>query len=252
MKFLQYLKNHPSALAGVSIAAALLAGYGLMLPFVGIYGDDWGYFWLMFKGEGLYIFLRNNREAITPMLNGLAGLLGPSPLAWQLVHLALRWLVVFLFWQVLHQIWPQKRTETMLISVLLALYPGYKLIYVAVNMLVYSFVLICLLLSFYLNILAIRHPRGRWPLLAGALLCSFINLTLTEYYFFAEMIRPVLLFLFLSASIPTFWPRIRQSVPVLASVSGSVHRSGRLASAQSVEYQWQLFIEIAGRTQIRT
>lgn len=226
MKFFQYLKNHSKITAGLWIGAALLAGYGLMLPLVGIYGDDWGYFWLMFKSEGVQIFLRHNREATAPILSILAVVLGDHPLAWQIFHLSMRWLVVFLFWLILDLIWPRSRRETLLAAVLFALFPGYRLTYVPVNMLIFSLVLVCLLLSIYLNLLAFRRPRAFWPCLSGGLLLAYLNLTLTEYFFFTEAMRPILIFLSLGSTIPGLWPRIRRTfivwLPYLLLFTGAI------------------------------
>lgn len=172
-----------------------LLAYGIMLPLVGFYGDDWSYIWLLYKGGGIDVFLWNNRGLLIPLFKFLGQILGSHPLPWQIYNFCLHLLTAFSFWLVLDQLWPALRKYTRLAAVLFLIYPGYKLSYVSVNMSIFFIVLPCLLFSFYLSLRVERTPAKKWLFLAGSLLLEIINLTLTEYFFFMELIRPVLLYL---------------------------------------------------------
>lgn len=223
-RFIRTIRSHPSLCAFLWIGVVFLAGYGVLLPFVGIYGDDWGYLWLLFKGDGIDLFLRHNRAATAPVFTFLSHILGANPLAWQSLNFAVRWVTVWLFWLVLDQVWPEEKRWTLLAAILLAVYPGYKLGYVPINMMIFWMVLGCLFLSFYLNLVAVRQTRLRWLWITIALICSALNLTLTEYYYFTELVRPMLIFLAVSqnAKEGRFHRTLRSWLPFLLLFAGTI------------------------------
>jgi hypothetical protein len=108
-------------------------------------------------------------------------------------------LCAFAFWLVLNKIWPEQRPFTLLAAFLHLNYPGFLLNQVAVTASMYYVVLGCFYLSLYLNLEFLDQPRHRWWILGLGLLCSLVNLTLDEYFFFTELGRPILLYLYLSS-----------------------------------------------------
>ncbi len=48
-------------------------------------------------------------------------------------------------------------------------------------------------LSFFLTILAIQQPQRKWLFLTPALAASLMNLVASEYFFFLELLRPVVI-----------------------------------------------------------
>ena len=196
-KYRQFSHDHPNLTAAVWILLAGLAAFGIMLPRVGFYGDDWCYLWLLFKGAGIELYFRSSRSVLAPIFTTLAALLGDQPLAWQIYSLCVRMLCAFLFWKVLSRIWPNLQKFTLLTAILWLVYPGYRLAYVSMNMSIFFVVLSCYFLSIYLQLLSINNTRFRWVLILASLALAYINITFTEYYFFAELVRPVFLCLFL-------------------------------------------------------
>ena len=196
-KYHQFSNNHPNLTALAWIVLAGLAAFGIMLPRVGFYGDDWCYLWLLFKGAGIELYFRSSRSVLAPIFTTLAALLGDQPLAWQVYSLCVRMLCAFLFWKVLAKIWPNLQKYALLTAILWLVYPGYRLAYVSMNMSIFFVVLSCYFLSIYLQLLSINNARFRWVLILASLVLAYINITFTEYYFFAELVRPVFLCLFL-------------------------------------------------------
>lgn len=194
-----FAATRPVWFAAVSLIAVNFLAYGLLAPWLGFYGDDWGYIWLLFKGPGLESFLGSSRVGFIPFYEFLAWILGPYPLAWFGYMLMVRIINSFTFWLVLNKIWPQTRWGTLMAGLLYAVYPGFYLNSAAVNISMFLVLLTFFYLSIYLNLLWISSRRRRLVILFSSLVLSLASITLSEYFFFMELIRPVILFLYLGS-----------------------------------------------------
>jgi hypothetical protein len=195
--YFQKLSRRPRLSAMGLIVLVSLVSYGIWIPFLGFYGDDWSYIWLLFKGVGIASFFNNNRPILGPIYQALAALLGPSPQPWHLFMFLCHTLCACIFWLILDKIWPNHRRYTLLAAFLHLNYPGFFLNQVAVTACMYYVVLGSFYLSIYLNLRWLDHPSRRGWLLAAGLVCSLLNLTLDEYFFFMELARPILLYFYL-------------------------------------------------------
>lgn len=220
------ITHHPKWFAAILFGLVCLATYGWMIPFVGFYGDDWGYIWLLFKGAGIDVFFQNNRENIPPIFKALSLILGYHPIAWQFYNLFLRWISAFLFWLILDKLWPKLKQFTILAAIFAIIYPGYRLSYVSVNMSIFFIVLSCFYLSIYLNLILSERRKNAWFLIPISLVLAYMNIALTEYFFFMEMVRPVILFIYLDKPAESLKLRLRNTLlawwPFLILFSGAV------------------------------
>jgi hypothetical protein len=152
------------------IALVTLLTYGILLPYLGFYRDDW---YLLATAQsrgtaGIIELFQIDR----PMIGYFYALLYPvldfSPLAWHGATLALRFFGNLAFWWLLRLLWPTRRMETLAIALLFAVYPGYS---VQPNAGVYSTDLIAhaaALISIALAIVAMRSaPRVTWLVLSA-------------------------------------------------------------------------------------
>lgn len=196
-KILSKVISRPNLCAFLCLGVVNLMAYGIMAPLLGFYGDDWGYIWLLFKGPGLNAFLGNSRVGFIPFYNVLAAVLGPAPLGWLVFMLLVRWVNAFCFWLVLHRIWPEARRATLTAALLYAVYPGFYLNSAAVNISMFLVLLTFFYLSLYLH-LGSLIGRYRVLLLSAALLFGAAGIALAEYFFFMELVRPVIVALFLA------------------------------------------------------
>src|SRR3990172_5352530 len=93
------------------IAVGLLA-FGLQVPWLGFFQDDWNFVFLSSaRGpQGLLEFLLMDGRpgASWVFILGFA-LLGYKPALWQFFCLFLRVLTVINFWMILRSLWPQRR-----------------------------------------------------------------------------------------------------------------------------------------------
>jgi hypothetical protein len=164
------------------IGLVTLVTYGILLPHLGFYRDDW-YLLVTAQSEGtagIIELFQIDRPLIGYFYALAYPVLDSSPLAWQGATLALRLLGNLAFWWLLRLMWPTRQVETLAIALLFAVYPGYS---VQPNAGVYSTDLIAhaaALLSISLAITGMRSgSRVTWLILsslAGALELFYLGM----------------------------------------------------------------------------
>jgi hypothetical protein len=174
--------------------------YGVLLPQMGFYWDDWPWIWLQ------HIDDKAGMLQIDWPFRPLAGLVlwlfslvgGENPLFWQWINLLLRWLSGYTAYLALVAIFPHQKEKAFWAALLFLLYPGYAHQFVAVNssrhLLPYSLYFLSLWLM--ARSLAEREPnRAVWRLRAGALSLQALGMLTTEYFYGLELARPLILWL---------------------------------------------------------
>src|SRR5512143_1162262 len=109
-------------------ALVTVAAYGLLLPLTGFYWDDWPFAWIArFLGPSEFIAaFRGFRPFLGPIFFVTSSLFPPDPLLWQILALIIRFLAGLTAWFALDQIWPRRRQETTVASLLFLVFPGYS------------------------------------------------------------------------------------------------------------------------------
>lgn len=173
-----------------------LLSYGLLIPWMGYYWDDWVFaYTIKFLGPNEFIpsFIPF-RPFLGPIFTVTTSILGTHPLAWQLFNLILRiGSGVAALWA-FRKIWPNARLQTLLAALFFVVYPGYNQQWVALthsNQEIIS--LICYVLSLGFMVRAIRHKPFHLPSTIIALSLTFVGLYPTEYFFGLEILRPFII-----------------------------------------------------------
>jgi hypothetical protein len=164
------------------IGLVTLVTYGILLPYLGFYRDDW-YLLVTAQSEGtagIIELFQIDRPLIGYFYALAYPILDFAPLAWHCATLALRLVGNLAFWWLLRLVWPTRRMETLAIALLFAVYPGYS---VQPNAGVYSTDLIAhaaALMSIALAITAMRSAsRVKWLMvsaLSGALELFYLGM----------------------------------------------------------------------------
>ena len=170
-----------------------IISYGIWIPLLGYYGDDWSYIWLSFKVNDLAHFFEGNRPNLVYFYNIINPILGPTPWHWHLFIFVLRWFTILAFWWLLCSIWGKDNRVVQSAALLFAVYPGFFLQANAVTFSIVFFFLMVFILSFIPQFYAIRYPRYLFPLTILGMVLSFINLTGSEYFYFLELLRPLII-----------------------------------------------------------
>lgn len=179
-----------------------VAAFGLLLPWLGFYWDDWPSIWFLhFLGaDGFVRVFAEDRPLLGWLFRLTTPILGESTIAWQIFGFLCRWASSLAFWGMLRQVFPQRPRLADWAAILFAVYPGFKQQYIAVT---YSHVFLLQTLFFLSFTWMIRAVRGlalqrsasHWITYALALLSSAFTMFSVEYFFGLELLRPVLLWL---------------------------------------------------------
>ncbi len=172
----------------------IVLSYGLWLPRLGLFGDDWSYVWYyhllgpMGPGE----FAAIDRPVSAWFYAASMVLLGEAAWPYHLFLLLLRWASTLLFWWVLRLAWPSHSREAALAALLMAVYPGFRQNPIAVEFILHFAVLDLFLLSLAASFLAVRRPNQFWRLAVLSALGAS-GLFSLEYFAGLEILRPLLL-----------------------------------------------------------
>ena len=210
-----------------------LFSYGLLIPFVGFYLDDWYLVWFkhVFGVIDFIKYFNLDRPLMSYFFLAANFILGGSerPIVWQLFGLVIRWLSVVALWQMLNTIWPNARRQNTLVALLAVVYPGFTQQWMSV---IYCFFFSCLAGFFFsitLMLKAIRNPaRFRLNYFASLLIMAYV-IPASEFFAGLELIRYIIL-----------WFEFRQE-------GGRISRSIRKTVNYGLPFLLILFLFIAWR-----
>lgn len=232
-----------------------LAAYLPLTAEMGFYWDDWPMLWFKINqgAEGFSQAFTSDRPFLGHLYKTTALLLGNDPLQWHLLTVFFRWTVTLSFWWMLKQLWPDRKREVFWISMLLAIYPGFKqmpIVYVWMNAFI---MLLAYVLSYGMMLKAIGSRSVlRWILwtIPSLLLYTFCTIS-TEYYTGLDICRGAVIWVFLAGQPhfkeSGFWKKVRmvflQWLPYLAVLAAFMF--WRVFVFKFHGYQPQLLGELA-------
>lgn len=190
--------------AGLVLLLAVFVSFGLLIPWLGFYWDDWPVIYLK-QTQGIqayWDFYQYDRPFSAWTYIVFTPILGTSPFVWQIFTLLLRWLTAVFVWASLKLIWPNKSREVFWVAVLFAVCPIFLQQAVAVA---YSQHWICYLLYFlsiYWMLRAQEQPQRFYLFTALALVASLVQLLTMEYFLGLEIFRPVILWFYFRERAP--------------------------------------------------
>lgn len=189
--------------------------YGLLIPFTGFYWDDWPFAWIAhFLGpKEFHPAFAPFRPFLGPIFQATTSLLPERPLLWQVFGVFVRFLTGLSAWFALRQVWPDRKHETLTISLLFLVFPGYSQQWVALTHVNQELIpLIFYLLSFGLTATAQRDAQRFLPYTLAALLLQICGLFPTEYFFGLEIFRFFFLWIIASETTQGFRPRLLATI----------------------------------------
>lgn len=200
---LKRLNKEDLRITGLILFLIVLA-YGLLIPDLGFYWDDWPFAWfLRFFGPGEFIAsFRPFRPLLGPVFAATTTMFGGDPLVWQGIGLAARFILAFQVWLLLKQVWPSQHKNVLWVTLLFTLHPAYLQQWVALTHVNQELIpLMFLLASFIVTVHALRNGfvSSRWTPLA--LVLQFLGLFTTEYFFGLEILRFFFLLAIVSETI---------------------------------------------------
>jgi hypothetical protein len=170
----------PEALlsAGLILLTTILT-YGVLIPHLGFYRDDWYMIWTaQSQGpQGVLNLFKGDRPFIGILYAFDYSLLGKTTLYWHLYALIIKLIGGFALLWLLRLIWPEKKVETTFVVLLFMIYPGF---YQQANAATFKNLLLSLsaaIISMALTIYSIK-TRSIWM----RLIAIFLAVVLSAFY----------------------------------------------------------------------
>jgi len=204
---MHFLTNHKSNwLPPLLFLIILIFAFGVMLPRLGFYWDDWPPI-LIEKMQDTHIFwefYQYDRPFSAWTYVILFPILGTKPLAWQIFTLGLRWLTTVFAWLSLREIWPTHRKQAIWAALFFALYPSFDQQAISVAFSQHWICYLFYMASIWAMVKAVRKNAISYAFLSYTL--AIIQLWTMEYFAALELLRPFIL-LILANETEKGWER---------------------------------------------
>ncbi|MFN2303884.1 MAG: hypothetical protein ACK2TV_09145, partial [Anaerolineales bacterium] len=195
--------NFSSLKVPLFLVLVCFLAYGLLIPSLGYFWDDWPYAWVnhMFGPSGYPDFVALDRPHSAWIFMGLAWLYGEQPLGYHINSLLFYWLCAVLFWYLVRLLWPAHPREASWAALLFAVYPGflghptaiiYNHHYIAMALYLFSFIGMIKAIT---GQIGNRHFSKAWLWHIPAVLAMSLSQFSIEYYLGWEVLRPILIWL---------------------------------------------------------
>jgi hypothetical protein len=195
---------YPCALLLVGVLA-----YGLVIPYLGFYWDDW---------ESVYLYHLHNSAIIFPYFAErpfsafiyliLFPLTRMTPLVWQTASLLLRWISVLFITLTLNAVWPARAWLNRWIGVLLLVFPGFLEQPIAITYSRHFTAFALFAISLYLTVRALRQRKTFWLWMPLSVVLGVAQIFMIEYFAGLELIRPLVIWFVLRAEEGQKKPRL--------------------------------------------
>lgn len=183
----------------VIIAVGLLT-FGLQIPWLGFFQDDWNFVFYSSAGGAqavLEYLLVDGRPGAAWVYALGFGLFGYKPELWQFFSLFLRVLTTLSFWMILNSLWPGRRYGNLIISVFFLAYPFFTLQPLSVAYAPHLMAYFLYGSSIFLMIKGLERPEKYLQFTIPAVLCALIHLFTVEYFVGLELLRPLVIWFFI-------------------------------------------------------
>ena len=198
----------------IALLVILFAGFGVLIPWLGFYWDDWPSIWFLhsFGPAGFIDVLASDRPFLSLVFMVTTTFLRESIVGWQVFGILSRWLAGVALWWTLRLTWPKKSRQAGWIAILFTIYPGFTQQSISVTYSHAWIILAAFIASLGLMLNAIRKPNWRWLMMGLSLLCAAFAMFSTEYFFTLELIRPALCWIVLAEDTLEIKKRLKRTL----------------------------------------
>ncbi len=192
------------------ILIACILAYGIMIPWLGLYSDDWIYLTSFHKFgiEGLTRYFSTNRPVWGLLYQLTIPMLGITPWHWHVFGLFWHTAAAISLWWMLTLLWPDQKNSALWAGLLFAVYPGFVLQPIAITFGHIFLIYTTFILSACFLILSYQQPKYYWLYTFLALFTSAINLLCMEYFLLLHLLQPVILWLVFTRKAPKYLQRL--------------------------------------------
>ena len=172
--------------------------YGYDLTSLGYYWADWEIVMFMKLNPALQFDFYSHDRPFPWTYQLIHFLVGSNPIGWHIVTLLIRWGGILIFVHSLMLLWPRYENHFYWLGALLMVYPGFLQQAQSATKARHFMTFLLFALSIYLMGLAIKRPKWARLFFPLSWLATFMHLFTTEYFAGLELMRPLLLWLFIA------------------------------------------------------
>ncbi len=196
-----------SAATPLVLLAACGLAFGITIPWLGLYADDWPFIYVNHIAglHGVVDFISWVRPVAAWVFAAAAAMIGTHFWLYHLLLLLLRWVDSLLFWRVLRRVWPSQPRLALWAALLFAVFPAFKQQPLALEYIPHFLALGLLFGSLWLSLYLAQTPHlshRRFVLLWSLAWLGSLQVFIIEYFAGLELLRAVLVAIVLLPSLP--------------------------------------------------
>lgn len=184
----------------IFLLAIMTAAFGVFLPELGYYQDDWNHIYLAHTqgASSLWQYFFTDARPLTAWVHDIGfRVFGLKPALWQFSFFVLRFLTMLMFGLTVEMLWPEQKSRVLWMTIFFSIYPLFRLHAMAVAYFPHWMSYFLFLASLYLMVLAMRRSGSSTLLWVGSGLLSALHLLTLEYFGGLELLRPVIISFFI-------------------------------------------------------
>mgnify|MGYP001019716975 CR=1 FL=1 len=192
-RVVKVVKNNSEVVALVLLS---LVAYGLFIPWLGLYWDDWTYLWAFksYGHAGLFDYFSTNRPVYGLLYHISLPIIGENVLLWHIFGLFWRIIATLTFYWLIKLLSPNKNRLPFIAGMLFAVYPGFLLQPITITFGHFWIMYSVFLLSLCFTVIALHQQKRKTLFTILACFLSLFNVLGMEYFLPLEIIRFVLIF----------------------------------------------------------
>lgn len=171
--------------------------YGLLGAWLNFFHDEIPILWFHKKMGDVGIFFEGNRPFLEWVYRPLLVILGTNSWGWIIFSVLSRWLHAACFYLLLKEIWPNNHSLWKVAGLLILVYPGFQVQFASMIFSITFLLFTSLIISFLLTLKTISATHQAVHLIIISLVLSALSLFTSEYFFFLELIRYPLIWIFI-------------------------------------------------------
>lgn len=188
--------NRRSWQAPLLLLLAAVLAYGLLIPWLGFYWDDWPKtLFAETLGPGAFANIAEHRPLNGWWYVGLLSFFSTRPLAWQLVALFWHWASAAALWWMLGKLWPKKPELALWTALLFVLYPGFSQSPIAFTYFVHFLAYTMFFCSLGAMLIALKSRQRSTVWHGLSLLLALMAMLTTDYFYGLELLRPLVIWM---------------------------------------------------------
>ena len=200
MRSITRAKLFGNAKVPLAVLVLCILSFGLLIPFLGFYWDDWLVIFHAQTGRSADLITLYSYDRPLSYWTALLSipLLGISAIKWHVFALLIRFLTVLAMWWAMRALWPRQSKRLAWVALFFAIYPAYFLQSISVSFSQHWIAYGLFFVSLGSMGWALRRPERSLAYSILAILTAALHMVTLEYFVGLELLRPLYLYILIT------------------------------------------------------